>query len=366
MIDKWKKRWMHFQTELWENRLLQNIIVWLCLFGLIQLTASFEGDTIACERYGGILGICLMIGFPIYGTNMIILPLWRQKKIGLSLLLYALNISLFALASSFIVYGTAAIFCSLSNNPVSPFDDFEMGDFINSVSTLIMTTLIGLAIRIARDSILQNNKNKIAELKLLKAQVNPHFLFNTLNNLYGLAVVKSDKLPGLMLQLSDLLRYSLYDTQVRWVPLAKEVSYIENYITLEKLRLEDRSQIHFSIEGATEHLRIAPMLLIVFLENAFKHFSAVENQQAQIDIQLKVVDKELHFSCFNTIDHTISEGPRSQNASGIGLNNVRKRLELLYPYKHQLGIQQEATSFRVFLELQLDELTYEDPLPDSR
>ena len=99
------------------------------------------------------------------------------------------------------------------------------------------------------------------------------------------------------------------------------------------------------------------MLLIVFLENAFKHFGAANDQKAQIKIKLTVEEDKLKFSCYNTKDDQITESPRVQNTSGIGLANVRKRLDLLYPNRHQLGIQNEATSFRVFLELQLDDIT---------
>ena len=160
-----------------------------------------------------------------------------------------------------------------------------------------------------------------------------------------------------MLKLSDLLRYSLYDTQEQWVPLKNEVQYIQNYITLEKLRLEEKTAIDFRMEGQANQHRIAPMLLIVFLENAFKHFGAPGDQLPQISIKLSINERTLQFSCYNTKDNQIQESPRQQNTSGIGLANVHKRLELLYPKRHQLGIQNEVDTYRVFLELHLDSIT---------
>ena len=347
----------NWRDQLWENRLWQNILLWILLFALIKLTAQVDDKTSTAEVYGVILGLCVLLALPIYITNYFILPLWRKRRYGWGLLAYLWNLSCFAGLGPFILVAIASIITVLSGGEVVEKDDFRVGEFLNLLGTLCIATLAGVAVRIARDSIIQTSKNQEAELKLLKAQLNPHFLFNTLNNLYGLAVTKSDKLPDLMLKLSDLLRYGLYDTQEQWVPLTSEVRYIQNYITLEQLRLEEQTLIDYSQEGGVDQQRIAPMLLIVFLENAFKHFGAANDQKAQIKIKLTVEEDKLKFSCYNTKDDQITESPRVQNTSGIGLANVRKRLDLLYPNRHQLGIQNEATSFRVFLELQLDDIT---------
>ncbi len=346
----------NWRNRLWESRLWQNILLWIVLFLLIKLTAQVDGDTAAAEVYGVILGLCVVIGLPIYVTNYWILPLWRKGRYGWGFLAYIWNLSFFAGLGTHILCAVASVVTVLSGGDLVEIDDFQVGEFLNLLGTLTIASLSGVAVRIARDSILETNKSQAAELKLLKAQLNPHFLFNTLNNLYGLAVTKSDKLPDLMLKLSDLLRYSLYNTQEQWVPLSSELQYIQNYITLEQLRLEEQTAIDYLQEGQADQQRIAPMLLIVFLENAFKHFSATEEQIAQIKIKISVNGNKLQFSCYNTKDEYITESPRAQNTSGIGLANVRKRLDLLYLNRYELGIQNEAASFRVFLELQLDEL----------
>lgn len=356
-MASWRQTWAGWRSKLWESRRLQNILLWIFLFALIRLTARVDDDTSRVEVMGVILGLCLVVALPIYVTNFLILPLWRRGKYGWGLLAYLWNLSFFAGLGKYILFIVASALLILSGGEALKPDDFEIGDFLNLLGILGIATLSGVAVRIARDSILETNKSQAAELKLLKAQMNPHFLFNTLNNLYGLAVTKSDKLPNLMLKLSDLLRYSLYDTQEQWVPLRSEVQYIQNYITLEQLRLEEKTNIDFILEGEADQQRIAPMLLIVFLENAFKHFGAPGEQQAQIKIKLSINENALQFSCYNSKDDQMTESPRAQNTSGIGLANARKRLELLYPLRHTLGIQNEASSFRVFLELQLDPLT---------
>lgn len=357
-MQNWITIWRRWRDRLWEDRKWQNILLWILLFSLLNLTARFDGDTSHAERYGIILGLCLLIGLPIYVTNIWILPLWRKRRFGWGFLAQLWNLSFFAGLGHYIVWAVAN-FCSfLFGEEMMEAEHFEVGEFMNLFGTLALATLSGVAVRIARDSILQKSKSQTAELNLLKAQLNPHFLFNTLNNLYGLAVTKSDKLPNLMLKLSDLLRYSLYDTQERWVPLRSEIQYIQNYISLERLRLEEKTAIDFTFEvGEADQQRIAPMLLIVFLENAFKHFGASGDQLPQIKIKISLSNYRLNFSCYNTKDDRIRTSPREQNTSGIGLANVRKRLELLYPDRHQLGIQNEAGSFRVFLKLDLDRLT---------
>ncbi len=357
-MSSWKTRLAGWRSFLWENRKWQNILMWVLLFALVNTTAHFEGETPLSERYGVILGLCTLIALPIYVTNFWIIPLFRRRQYGWGVLAYLWNLSFFAGLGPYIVCAVASVVTFLCGDEYMDPTEFEMGKFINLFGTLMIATLSGVAVRIARDSLLESDRRRSAELQLLKAQLNPHFLFNTLNNLYGLAVTKSDKLPGLMLQLSDLLRYSLYDTREQWVPLEHEIEYIRNYITLEQLRLEEESDIQFTLEGETgAEQRIAPMLLIVFLENAFKHFGAGGDRQAQIKIKITLANNRLQFSCYNTKDEHISTSPREQNTSGIGLANVRKRLALLYPGRHQLGIQQEASSYRVFLELQLDPIT---------
>jgi sensor histidine kinase YesM len=195
-------------------------------------------------------------------------------------------------------------------------------------------------------------KLREAELQLLKGQIHPHFLFNTLNNLYGLALEKSDQLPEAILQLSGLLDALLYRSHSMLVPLPAELKLIEDYVSLEKLRFEERLVVDWRVEGPVEEYAIAPFLLFPFLENTFKHgFS--ENTQA-LELRVVVVlEKEQLF--FTVINSYIPAPPgKSPVAGGIGLANVRKRLEMQYPQKHQLRIQPSETHYQVTLQLTLN------------
>ncbi|RYY90693.1 MAG: hypothetical protein EOO15_01530 [Chitinophagaceae bacterium] len=196
----------------------------------------------------------------------------------------------------------------------------------------------------------RQNRQLLAEVDNLKSQIAPHFLFNTLNNLYGLAVAKSDKLPDLMLRLSDLLRHSLYETQKPLVSLADELQLLNGYIQLESLRLEDSLKLRFekSIAAETSHC-IAPLLLIVFVENAFKHARLI--QSGAIDIRIAALLEGDWFT-FRVRNNYNPEGTAS--TPGIGLSNVQRRLAVLYPEgRHQLLIEKNGAYFSVELRLLL-------------
>lgn len=194
---------------------------------------------------------------------------------------------------------------------------------------------------------IQNQLKTEQELAFLKSQISPHFLFNTMNNLYGLSVVKSDQLPKLMLQLSDLLRYSLYETNQNFVPLKKEIDYLNNYIHLEKIRMGKLVDVHVHFpETAIDNIFIAPIVLIVFVENAFKHARAVVDEKIVISIELKREEDWLVFTSTNPFVEKEKE-----SSSGIGLDNVRKRLAHLYPNEHSIEMIATGKEYSVIVRL---------------
>lgn len=198
-------------------------------------------------------------------------------------------------------------------------------------------------------------KLKEAELKLLKAQIHPHFLFNTLNNLYGLALSGSEKTPDTVLKISSLLDFMLYRSTQPRVQLKEEVDYIKDYIELEKLRYH-QIRIDWKEEGALDDIYIAPMLLQPFIENAFKHGTSHDIQQPWLEVNLSVRNRsELSFSVRNSKS---PENSRDQSGytEGIGLKNVKKRLKILYPGHHRLKISEEPETFGISLDLELNHL----------
>jgi len=190
------------------------------------------------------------------------------------------------------------------------------------------------------------------EVKFLKSQINPHFLFNTLNNLFSMAQAKgNDDLADGISKLSGMMRYMLYDSNEERVPLSKEIIYLEECITLNKLRYADEEvTVTFDHTRQIADIGIAPMLFIPFVENAFKHGVAI-GQRASIQITIAVSGEKLKFTCVNTDYGAIKK--MEMNISGIGLENVKRRLELVYPGKHQLIINKENGKFMVNLEIDL-------------
>jgi two-component system, LytTR family, sensor histidine kinase AlgZ len=195
------------------------------------------------------------------------------------------------------------------------------------------------------------NEKLVAELRFLKAQINPHFLFNTLNNLYSLAFMNSPNTTVVIDKLSQMMRYMMYDSNHAKVSLDKEIDYMHNYISLEKLRLNNEVPIAFKINGNTEGVQIVPLILITFLENAFKHGVSNNAKNAWVNITLDLSENK----CIYTVENSkLSEKDEKTNEkSGIGLQNVQRRLELSYPNKHELKVEDNEKHYLVHLKLDL-------------
>jgi two-component system, LytTR family, sensor kinase len=204
-----------------------------------------------------------------------------------------------------------------------------------------------------------NQQNKLiaethrtnTELIYLRKQTNPHFLFNSLNSIYSLAHKKSDLVPDAIVTLSELMRYMLYETDNKTVALEKEINYIQNYIELQKLRLNNIEDIIINVHGNTKNKFIEPLLLISFVENAFKYGTDYKGA-AHVKIKVFILDDNLDFWIENTIENYVKD----PDNSGIGLVNIQNRLDLLYPNAHELTITQDNQYYRVHLNLKLDKI----------
>ena len=191
-----------------------------------------------------------------------------------------------------------------------------------------------------------------SEIKFLKSQINPHFLFNTLNSLYALTLKKSDKAPEIVIKLSEMMRYMLYECNERRVPLQKEVNYIENYLAMEKLRQSGQADIQFKVEGQITDQTIAPLIFIPFLENSFKHGLNHHINEGYVHVVMKVLDEKLLLRIINSKpNHTTL--PSERQNGGIGLANVQRRLSLLYPNQYKLDIEESDAAHIVELSLDL-------------
>ena len=230
------------------------------------------------------------------------------------------------------------------------------GFFFNFVRSLPMIMLF-VGSKFAWDA--QRKERELAQLKgaindsqlqFLKSQINPHFLFNSLNNLYSYALVQSEKTPGIILELSSLLRYMLYDCRESYVPLDKEAKYIDDFIKLQSLQIEDRGDVSFTSSGNFQGSMIAPLILIVFIENCFKHSTSSQSDKIKIDVNLSLHDNVVHLNCQNSHDKSSNTDNLTQ---GIGLKNVKTRLDLLYPDKHDLSIHQSDDMYTVDLKINI-------------
>lgn len=187
------------------------------------------------------------------------------------------------------------------------------------------------------------------EVKMLSSQINPHFLFNTLNALYNMSLKNDPKLPESLLKISELMRYLLSVGKNSRIPLWQEVAYLENYVAMEQLRLGDHAVIHFKSEGYLANHNIAPILLLPFIENAFKHGVELNSNAAIVEINLAVQHNQLFLQVYNSRPNSLAYTIKS----GTGLRNVQRRLDLLYPNNYDLQIDEKPDSFEIILELNL-------------
>lgn len=190
-----------------------------------------------------------------------------------------------------------------------------------------------------------------SELQYLKSQINPHFLFNNLNNLYSYAIERSSKTPSIILELSSVLRYMLYDCKENFVALPKEIDHLKSFTQLNELQIEERGEVIFNTQNIKPEYKIAPLILNVFIENAFKHSTASQSENIFINIDIKVCEGNiLEFECKNSFSPM---GNTQSLSKGIGLKNVKKRLEILYPNAHKLDITSKENLYHVKLRINL-------------
>ena len=225
-----------------------------------------------------------------------------------------------------------------------------------SFDTLLITIFVGM-LRFAtgwfeleaRRKQMENDK-LMNELKFLKAQINPHFLFNTLNNLYYLAYSQSPNTTEVIAKLSQMMRYMIYDSNHQQVLLTKEIEYMKNYISLERLRLNNEVPIDFVLEGEAENKLITPLIFITFLENAFKHGVSANNPASWVKINIKMEGNE----CIYTVENSkLKSVVENKEKSGIGLQNMKRRLELSYPGRYTLKTDDQTDRYFVQLNLSL-------------
>lgn len=293
----------------------------------------------------GINVICFYIAYLLFVPNM----LKSSKKI-LWIVLALLFTIIYGYISSRIILSVAEDLDIRFFKKFTPLTH-HFREFIGTLLFIAYAGFIRLTENWIVDQRLKSElikQNKESELALLKSQVSPHFLFNTLNNIYSLVYQQASNAPSAVVKLSEIMRYMLYEASTEKVMLEKETDYLFSFIELQSLRLKQKDFVKFNLKGHTNNKKIAPMLLIPFVENAFKHCDKKANPPG-IEINLIATDDKIYFEVRNKVPHDSQTGAPVQG--GIGLTNVKRRLQLIYPSTHELQIEDTGNEYIIKLTI---------------
>jgi two-component system LytT family sensor kinase len=338
-----------------------HILFWV-LYILYDTINANWGDHLSFEQTHKLWANIPLIIAIVYFNLYILMPRYfYQKKYGAYVICLIAVIIGYGLLAKFISYGFWLQWDKkndYSRYLSEPKKFFVPIRIARNMFRLYPVLALSMLVKILRNSYSKEKQLRIteteqhkAELNYLQAQMHPHFFFNTLSSLYALTLKKADEAPVVVMRLSGLMRYMLYETNAGMVFLDNEITHLKNYIAIEELRFADRLEYSFQSSGDIAGKRISPLLLLPFVENAFKHSLSNEVNKAWVTIDIKVTGYQLFFNIENSISALNTQGTHQ----GIGLANVKKRLGLVYPYSHQLIIKQEGNIFGVNLKLQLNE-----------
>ena len=333
-------------------RPVYHVLFWLLMFGVLVFTGLEQTNDLHFVLSNEIISM-VFYAVLVYFNLFYLIPNYLAKNVFWYLCLVMLASALVTPIWIFVLY------LKFTDQPL--LQEKLVRDQLLLFFGSFMVTIISTILRVITDWWRYQREKQIlmtqtiqTELRFLKSQINPHFLFNTLNNLYALTLKKSDKAPEIVLKLSEIMRYMLYECNEKRVLLTKEIHYIHNYLDLERLRQPGAADIRFTTEGNISDQMVAPLLFVPFLENSFKHgLNHHMHGGGFVRLHLAVHGNDLEFF----IENSKAEGlPRQEHprSGGIGLANVRQRLEILYPGSYNLLIQDEPHRYSVTLQLQLN------------
>lgn len=335
------------------SRIFRHTVFWLLTIIVLSLLFYNDADPLRSLMSSSITVASLAV--LIYFNLLYLIPRYLSKRRLISyiilLALATLVITPIRTLLTFYLYnGTAEIQEKILNS--------HWAVFFTMIVIVGFSTLAKIIIdwfKAERELRIMESENMQSELRFLRSQINPHFLFNTLNSLYALTLKKSDKAPDIVIQLSEMLRYMLYECNDKKVPLQKEIDYIQNYLELEQLRHSEKVDINFKRKGEINGLEISPLLFIPFLENAFKHGLNKHIEEGYVHVFLDVHKDNLTFGIKNSKPDVseIDDYNSQPDIGGIGLQNVKRRLELLYPGSFYLDIKSSDKLYEVQLNLNL-------------
>ncbi len=345
--------------DIYRHRFLWHSLFWICYLLFYTISSSSYYDSYSFFR----MLKQFLISMPVdmiaaYFTVYFLMPrfLYRQKHLLFVSIFIVSAFAMILLQRLTLFYVTYPIFYPSESPQISLFKINYVFSFFNIyaiVGIFASIKLLKVWLKNQKKSRKLEKEKLEAELKFLKAQIHPHFLFNTLNNLYALTIDKSDLAPEVVIKLSDLLDYMLYECNASKILLEKEIKLLNDYLELEKIRYGNDLKIDFQITGSIKGKMIAPLLLLPFLENSFKHGLSSIIDNVWISIKLSMSNNVLNLR----IENSKSSGTNKKDGSfveGIGLKNVRRRLDLIYPEKYELDINDEGDVFIIDLTIELE------------
>jgi sensor histidine kinase YesM len=341
----WKYRWFRFAIHL---------LFWLVSFYIILLNHSSSSEILRIDIiYSSVFLIAPLAA--VYFNLYFLIPRYFQKGKYLQYIIFLILIVLAGAGIHRLSYDYLIGMLFKDYYLISYIDIWQIARSIIifvGITTLAHLSMSWFELHESKAKLQEVEKEKaLFQLESLKAQINPHFLFNSLNSIYSLALNKSQQTPDIILQLSDVLRYVIYDSNAEKVDLINEIGFIKNYIDLQKLRTNISEAVIFNIEGEPADKKIAPLIFIVFIENAFKHGLKGDIKNQFISINLIVRDDSIEFNCENNTGQTSEI--KSNEYNGLGLENVKKRLDLMYKDSYNLEIVPGKVKFSVRLKINL-------------
>jgi len=338
-------------SGIFRRRWIYHSIFWLLYFWFLVLLYTTMYMVHSTLFFVEMLGPLFVQGAFIYFNMRTLIPLLLFRKRYVQ---YGLALCLGLAITALLMITLNKVYVHYGSKLYAKFSIYNVPNVL--VYMIDVFYLVGLTtgIKFLKDSIInrqwmeEKEKQYLqTELNFLKSQIQPHFFFNTLNNLYSLTLKKSDLAPEIVLKLSALMSYMLYESNTPLVPLDKEISYLRNYLDVEQLRFGQRLSVSFSLQGETKEMNIPPMILILFIENSFKHGVKNNINKIHIDISLLIGGGFLHFH----IENPAPEDELSTENAGIGLKNGRRRLDLLYGDAYSLDISMKKGLFIVELKI---------------
>lgn len=328
------------------HSILWFIYIILPIIGILFNEPNFKSGYFHHRLYSSALNV-----LTFYITYFFIIPFIMRNKGAIKLTAYVLGTILFFLAARVVLLYRFYDLIDFTPRFAKNVNKFAFHEFFDVFTFVMLAALVKLAIdwyNKQRQNDRLINQNQSSELALLRSQLNPHFLFNTLNNIYSLSIKKSEHVSEAIMRLSDIMRYTLYETNTDKVDLNEEIKYLQAFIELQELRIKDKDFIRFNISGNADGKCIAPMLLIPFVENAFKHGNK-KVELPGISVNIEIHENKLVYKVENYF--TADSNKPKDKVGGIGLKNIKRRLQILYPKSHNLHISEENNLYSVVLEI---------------